>query len=356
MRAARFPGHPHMSWLAAHWERVTPVSALLFPLSLLFRAAAGLRRAAYRNGLATALTLPVPVVVVGNLRVGGTGKTPAVLWLANFLRARGREPGIVSRGYGGRRTAPCRVTPDTDPSDCGDEPVLIARRSGCETWTGADRRAAAGALLAARPRCDVLISDDGLQHYGLARTVELCVVDAARGLGNGWLLPAGPLREPPSRLSSVDAIVVNEGDDATPAPGGPRAAGVPRFGMTLRGGEFYNLVNESHRALPGELRGRPLHAVAGIGDPDRFFRHLQRLGLTFVAHPFPDHHRFRAADLDFPGAGAVVMTEKDAVKCREFGCETHWVLPVEAEMTAGFGEFVLRRLDAAAGAGPGRRP
>src|SRR5262245_37729121 len=239
-----------MTWLASHWDSITPASCLLFPLSVVFRATAAARRAAYAAGIAPVERLPVPVVVVGNITAGGTGKTPVVLWLAQFLRGQGYVPGIVSRGYGGTRTAPGRVAPETDPLVAGDEPVLLARRSGCEVWTGADRAAAARALLAAQPSCNVILSDDGLQHYGLARDVEICVMDGARGMGNGWMLPAGPLREPPSRLARVDAIVVNGGlaEAAGLDPDLKALADRGRFRMSLDGREFENLLNRSHRA------------------------------------------------------------------------------------------------------------
>jgi tetraacyldisaccharide 4'-kinase len=334
-------------WLTAHWERFTPVSALLAPLSLVFGAAAALRRAAYATGVARVRRLPVPVIVVGNITAGGAGKTPAVLWLVERLRARGYRPGIVSRGYGGVHTAPSRVTPDADPRAFGDEPVLLARRSGCEVWTGVDRAAVAEALLAAAPACSVLVSDDGLQHYRLGRDLEVCVLDGARALGNGWLLPAGPLREPPSRLGRVDAIVTNSaaGESAAAEMARDSAAAVPRFRMILEGREFQNLLDRDRRVGADSLRGQRLHAVAGIGDPARFFRHLQRLGLDFVAHSFPDHHAFRAADLEFGGADAVVMTEKDAVKCETFATRAHWMLPVDAVIDDSFGDLVARKLE-----------
>ena len=290
--------------------------------------------------------LPVPTIVVGNITAGGAGKTPVVLWLARYLGARGYHPGIVSRGYGGTHTAIHRVMPDADPCAFGDEPVLLARRSGCEVWTGADRAGAGAALLAADPACRVLLSDDGLQHYRLGRDLEICVLDGTRGLGNGWLLPAGPLREPPARLAAVDAIVINHSGHGTGTAAMDSASdgAPPRFRMVLEGREFYNLLT-GQRVGPEALRGRRLHAIAGIGDPERFFRHLERLGLDFVAHSFPDHHPFRTADLDFAGAEAIVMTEKDAVKCRAFGADTHWVLPVDAAIDDRFGAFVKRKLD-----------
>jgi tetraacyldisaccharide 4'-kinase len=335
-----------MAWIEPHWQSFTPVSAALCPFSLIFGAAAGARRAAYGAGLIPSVKLPVPVIVAGNITAGGTGKTPLALWLAAYLRARGRTPGIVCRGYGARLSTPQRVLPDSDPSACGDEAVLLARRSGCEVWAGADRVAVARSLLAARPACDVLISDDGLQHYALARDVELCVVDAARGFGNGWLLPAGPLRERPSRLATVDAVVVNAGDGTALHPSIARIpARAARFTMKLEGREFRNILNPGQRVGPEHFSGRRLHAIAGIGNPQRFFSQLQALGLEFAARPFPDHHRFTASDLAYAGAEVVLMTEKDAVKCRSFAAQTHWELPVDAVPDSALGELVFRRLE-----------
>jgi tetraacyldisaccharide 4'-kinase len=336
-----------MAWIEPHWERVTPVSALLLPVSLLFGATAGARRAAYRAGLIPSIKLPVPVVICGNITAGGTGKTPLALWLAAYLKAQGRTPGIVCRGYGGRSRTPQRVLPDSDPDDCGDEAVLLARRSGCEVWAGVDRVAVARSLLAARPDCNVLISDDGLQHYALARDVELCVVDAARGFGNGWLLPAGPLREPPSRLATVDAVVVNAGDGSAPHPSlALIPARTARFTMKLEGREFRNILNPEHRVGAGYFSGKRIHAVAGIGNPQRFFSRLQALGIEFTAHPFPDHYPYAATDLAYAGAEAILMTEKDAVKCRRFAAHTHWELPVDAVTESALGEWVLNQLKA----------
>jgi tetraacyldisaccharide 4'-kinase len=335
-----------MAWIESHWERFTPVSAALSPLSLLFGAAAAARRAAYRDHLLPSVRLPVPVIVAGNLTAGGTGKTPLVLWLAAHLRAKGYNPGIVCRGYGGRSSAPQRVLTDSDPLLSGDEAVLLARRSGCEVWTGADRVAAGRLLLAAaRPACDALISDDGLQHYALARDVELCVVDAARGFGNGWLLPAGPLRELPSRMATVDAVVLNAGAASTLHPSIEQVpAEIPRFTMRLEGGTFRNLHDPGRLAAPESFRGKRVHAVAGIGHPERFFSHLRALGVEFTAHPLPDHHPFTASDLAFAGADAVLMTEKDAVKCRRFAAASLWELAVDAVPDPGLGERVLEKM------------
>ncbi|HEY7655845.1 MAG TPA: tetraacyldisaccharide 4'-kinase [Burkholderiales bacterium] len=336
-----------MAWIERHWQRFTPVTAALCPLSLLFGAAAVARRTAYRAGLVARTRLPVPVIVAGNITAGGTGKTPLALWLAARLRARGYTPAIVCRGYGGSARVPQRVLPDSDPYLLGDEAVLLARRSGCEVWAGADRVAASRSLLAGgRPACDVLISDDGLQHYALERDVEICVVDAARGFGNGWLLPAGPLRERPSRLATVDAVVIHAGVGGASHPSlGGIAADIPRFAMRLEGSEFRNLRDPARRVGPGFFRGRRVHAIAGIGHPERFFSHLRALGIDFAGHPWPDHHPFTASDLAFQDADAVLMTEKDAVKCRRFAAESHWELAVDAVPDNALGELVLRKIE-----------
>ena len=330
-----------MARLERHWYGTTPLSFVLFPLSLVFLAAVSLRRLLYRLGVLRAVKIPVPVVVVGNITVGGTGKTPLVLWLVGFLRARGMQPGIVSRGYGGTNRAPRPVTPASDAAVYGDEAVMLSQCCNAPVWVGADRVAAARALLAASPGCDVIVSDDGLQHYRLGRDMEIIVVDGRRGIGNGRMLPAGPLREPATRLASADAIIVNVSESAAVAL---KTITPAAYAMSLAGSEFYNLLNPERRVGPEYFHGRRVHAVAGIGRPQRFFEHLRRLGLTFVAHPFPDHHVFTATDLVFGDAESIVMTEKDAVKCRVFSNETHWVLRVAAEVDAAFGERVLRKV------------
>ena len=325
-----------MAWIERHWQSVTPVSALLYPVSLLYGAVASSRRNA-----GTPVSLAVPVVVVGNVTVGGTGKTPLVLWLAAELSDRGFNPGIVCSGYGGSQRAPQAVTPESDAAKCGDEAVLLACRSSHPVWAGADRLAAARGLLSGST-CDVVLCDDGLQHHALARVVEICVVDGARGFGNGLLLPAGPLREPVSRIESVDAVVVN-GSAVHPSISS-HPVGAPRYEMRLEGREFRNLLNPSLAAGAEQFRGKRVHAIAGIGDPGRFFRHLQEMGLDFTAHPFPDHHPFTASDLEFPGADAVLMTEKDAVKCKHFANENHWELPVDATLDSALADLVAHKL------------
>src|SRR5512134_354724 len=258
-----------------HWYRLSALSVALAPFGLAFRLVVGVRRAAFAAGILKSHRLPVPVVVVGNLVVGGTGKTPLVLWVVDALRSRGRRPGIVSRGYRGTND-PARPVPSrADPAHFGDEPVLLAERSGVPVWIGRDRVAAARGLLTAHPDCDVLVCDDGLQHYALARDVEIAVEDE-RGHGNGLLLPAGPLREPASR--AVDAVVVN----------GPPRAGA--FEMRLVPAGFRRVGGDGQEVPIEALRGKRLHAVAGIGNPPRFFATLRALGLAFVPHAFPDHH------------------------------------------------------------------
>ena len=306
----------------------------LLPLSWLFGALTAARRLAYKHGWLTAARLDVPVVVVGNLIVGGAGKTPLTLHLVEALRAAGRSPGIVSRGYGGAGTV-LPVGAGSDPRTVGDEPVLLAARSGVPVYVGRRRAEAGRALLAAHPEVDVLVCDDGLQHYALARDVEIVVSDR-RGLGNRHLLPAGPLREGPSRLASVDALVVHSG-------GNLLRAGA--FEMDLRPGRFYALQDPARIAQPADWSGRTVHAVAGIGHPERFFATLRGLGLSFVEHPFPDHHAFGPADFSFVGDGVLLMTEKDAVKCRPFLQGEAWVLPVTAHVSPALTALVLEKID-----------
>ncbi len=325
-----------MRVLEYFWYRIRPAHLVLIPLSLLFGAAAAMRRWLYRVGALRCHRMPVPLIVVGNVTVGGTGKTPSVLWLVDWLQEHGYRPGIVTRGYGGSEKLQ-EVRPDSVPARAGDEAVLLAKRAGVPVFAGRDRAQAARALLAAYPGRDVMVSDDGLQHYGLAREIEIAVVDGQRRFGNGWLLPAGPLREPVRRLASVDAVLVN-GDSMVPA------VPAPQFLVKLAGESFHNLLNPEVLISAPDLRDKSVHAIAGIGNPQRFFAQLQQMGLTFRAHPFPDHFRFGTDDLAFPGDDVVLMTEKDAVKCTAFARENWWYLPVEAEIASAFGELIVAKL------------
>ena len=303
----------------------------LVPVSWLFRLIVALRRLMFRWGGLRSYRLSVPVVVVGNLTIGGSGKTPLVLWLVERLREQGLRPGIISRGYGGAATVQS-VSPESLASAIGDEPLLLARRSGAPVFVGRDRVAAGQALLAAHPECNVVISDDGLQHYRLKRSVEIVVFDG-RGAGNVQLLPAGPLREPLQRLAKTTAVVWNSVHVAHRAVA-QAAIGLPQFSMTLLGTRFYALENARQTCGAEDLRGKKLHALAGIGDPSRFFAQLDALGLVFEPHSFSDHHRYNASDLVFSNDSVLLMTEKDAVKCAAITTREAWVLPVEAHISA----------------------
>ncbi len=321
-----------MSWLERSWYVRSPVTFLLLPLAGLYCLLAGVRRLAYRLGALRSVRLPVPVIVVGNITVGGTGKTPLVIWLAQYLRGLGYRPGIISRGYGGRSPVwPCAVEADSDPHALGDEPVLLARHSGCPVWVGPDR-VQAGRSLLRNHACDILLSDDGLQHLRMERDIEIAVLDGERRLGNGLCLPAGPLREPRGRLRRVDLVIVNGGR--------PREG---ELSMAIRGQTLIRLQDRREQQAD-TFAGKPVHAVAGIGNPERFFRQLESLGAQPIRHEFPDHHRFRPTDLDFGGDGTtVIMTEKDAVKCRGFASDNCWYLAVAAEPDPEFAPR-LRRL------------
>ena len=329
--------------LLRHWymPRRTSLTTALAPAEWLFRGLVALRRLAYRAGIPRATRLPVPVIVVGNITVGGTGKTPLVAWLVAALATQGFTPGIVARGYGSDVATPRPVDPAGDAEANGDEPLLLSQ-SGTPVWIGSDRVAAARGLLMKNPGVDVIVSDDGLQHYALDRDFEIVVVDCARGLGNGALLPAGPLREPASRMNTVDAIVINgEASRIPPAAAG----GVPAYSMMLRGARFESLVDPGRYATSASFSAARVHAIAGIGNPQRFFDALRALGLDPVRHPFPDHHRFVAGDLALPDADFIVMTTKDAIKCRRFADARMWSLPVTAEVDPGLIERILEKID-----------
>jgi tetraacyldisaccharide 4'-kinase len=316
----------------AVWYGSHPVSHLLLPLSWLYCAIVWLRRLAYRLRWLDSHRLSAPVIVVGNLTAGGTGKTPLVLWITDFLGRQGYRPGIVTRGYGGRGTKrPRLVKPDSDPFEVGDEPVLLARRSGRPVVAGADR-AAAGKILLANSECDMIVSDDGLQHYRLQRDLEILVVDASRGFGNGRCLPAGPLREPEERRRDVDLILCNGG----PCPGGQLMHLVPGRLVSLRDGEITQSL--------GGLRRKRVTAVAGIGNPRRFFDLLRRRGLHVEERPYPDHHPFSPEDVASWPPGPVIMTEKDAVKCNKLARRDIWYLPVEARPQTGFEQLLLNKI------------
>ena len=310
-------------WLERRWYSAQPAPLLLRPLASVYTGIAESRRHKFHQ-LAQQQRLSVPVIVVGNISVGGTGKTPFVIWLIEHLRAWGFKPGIISRGYGGHAPSyPLHVTAATVATHCGDEPLLLAQRLQCPVVVDPDRLAAAHELIEKYP-IDVIVSDDGLQHYKLPRDLEICLVDGARGLGNGALLPAGPLREPPSRLREVGLVVVNGG--------GWRGSAPEHADMMLRMEHAVSLQGQRMQKPLTDFAGQRVHVIAGIGNPARFFSQLQSFGLQVIPHVFPDHHVYTAAELSFGGDAPVLMTEKDAVKCRAFANAQQWFVPVNAEL------------------------
>jgi tetraacyldisaccharide 4'-kinase len=317
----------------AAWYGDSPLGALLAPLAALYAAIVHVRRLAYRRGWLASVRLPVPVIVVGNITAGGTGKTPVVEWLVRRLREAGFRPGIVSRGYGGRVTRrPLRVSPRGDPGESGDEPLLLVRRTGLPVVVCPDRVAAARALI--EEGVDVIVSDDGLQHYALQRDAEVAVVDGRRGLGNGRLLPAGPLREPPARLSEVDLVLVNDGA----FPGATRFALHGDKAVALRGDQTRNLR---------DFAGVDVWAVAGVGHPQRFHDALRAAGLRPVPVPVRDHGTTDLGLLRATSPRPILMTEKDAVKYADCPVADAWYVPVSLQMDAdddasAFGRILAR--------------
>ena len=304
----------------------------LLPLSWLFQAVVAVRRWAYRIGVFRSYDVTVPVIVVGNISVGGTGKTPLVSWLVKLLLKAGYHPGIVSRGYGGQAERwPQQVRADSDPNMVGDEPVMLAQRCGCPVVAAPDRVTAARELLK-HESCDVIITDDGLQHYRLRRDIELAVVDGERRFGNGHCLPAGPLREPKSRLDEVDFVISNG------------VANRREFAMTLEVEGLRAVVDDSLKQSFDNFVGQQVHALAGIGNPQRFFQLLRQRGLDVIEHPFPDHHRFQPEDLSFNDGLPILMTEKDAVKCRRFATPQMWYVPVQAHLPEALALRLLQML------------
>ena len=300
------------------------------PLAALYGSAIRLRRRLYRIGWLHSVRLPVPVLVIGNLSVGGTGKTPLTIAVVASLRERGYHPGVVSRGYGGSQREPLLLGDAPDPLQVGDEPCLI-HASGVPVAVGRDRPAAARLLLDAG--CDVVVADDGLQHYALARDVEICVIDGTRRFGNRRLLPAGPLREPMDRLRRVDLRVCNGG-----------TAEVGEYPMQLCGGDVVALNGDQRRTL-ASFGGQKVHAVAAIGNPQRFFDSLRAAGIEVIGHAFADHHQFVPTDLAFADDLPVLMTDKDAVKCRPFAQPHWWRVPVQASLPQAFHEALGGRLE-----------
>jgi len=318
------------------WARTSVLTVLLLPLSALFFAVSWLRRLAYRRGWLAAVAVGVPVVIVGNITAGGSGKTPLVIWLVNWLREQGYRPGVVSRGYGGAARGCVDVRPDSPPAQVGDEPLLIRVKTHAPVVVGRDRVAAARTLLARHPGVDVIVSDDGLQHYRLRRDIELAVIDAATGLGNGWPLPAGPLREPRSRLSSVDAVI-----QVVRGAAQPESTGAATWRADYTAGPAWRLCAPLEKQALRDLPARDWLAVTGIGRPQGFFDMLQAEGVRFSPRAFADHHAFQSQEL--PADAAVLMTEKDAVKCLAFAGTDWWAVELDVAPETGFIDWLSAR-------------
>lgn len=304
-------------WVEQHWYRkkLTGLTIFLKPFSWLFFLIITFRRFLYRRNFFKKIILPVPVIIVGNLTVGGTGKTPFIIWLADYLKQKGFHPGIISRGVGGKKNKiPVDVSLNADPKQVGDEAILLARRTDCPIVVSVDR-VLAGQTLLAKQHCDVLIADDGLQHYRLARQMEIVMIDAAREWGNQCLIPAGPLREPLTRLREVD-LVIRTGVDCH-----------------FVDQHFVAVIDPEKTHSLDFFAGKKVHAIAAIGHPERFFNRLKQLGMDIIPHYFPDHYLFQAKDISFSDDLPVIMTEKDAVKCEAFATLRHWYLPVDVVVT-----------------------
>lgn len=328
------------STLMRAWMRRGPLACALWPLSLVFRAVAALRASMYRSGKLEATRLPVPVIVAGNVFVGGTGKTPLTIWLVEQMRAAGFTPGVISRGHGSEAAYVREVTRFSSAADIGDEPLLIAQRTSAPLFVGRNRVEAGQALLAAHPEVNVIVSDDGLQHYALARDVEIILFDS-RGAGNGWLLPAGPLREPASRRR--DFTVVNT-TELTPALS--RQLGGDLHQMRL-GGSTAMRLHGAGRVSLASFAGKCITAAAGIGNPRRFFAMLRAAGLEFDELPLPDHYDFKDNPFARVQADVILITEKDAVKCRQLEQMNNdsrlWVVPVSAQIDAALANQIVEK-------------
>lgn len=302
---------------------------LLWPFAKLYSWLVWARRLLYKHNIFASYKLNTPTIVVGNITVGGTGKTPVVIYLAELLKEYGLKPGIISRGYQGQGKQITAVTANSDPKRVGDEPVLIAKRTSCPVVVGTNK-VAAGRYLLRNFSVDIVISDDGLQHYALARDIEVAVIDGIRRFGHGYCLPMGPLRELPTRLALVDLLVTN---------GGVALAG--EFGMQLSTGLAYNLADKNNSCPLAALSATKVHAIAGICDPNKFFIYLKANGLDIIPHAFSDHHNFKPTDLNFADHAPVIMTEKDAVKCQYFAKSNFWVVPIKAILPLNFDKLLL---------------
>lgn len=322
-------------WLLHQWfdKKFTLFIFCLLPFAIVFQIITGLRKFFYKKKLLKSSQFNTPIIIIGNITVGGSGKTPLIIALYFLLKKHGYKPGIISRGYGGSYKNIEWVMSDSSPDVVGDEPVLIASRTSAPVVVAKKRYLAVQALLQDTD-CNIILSDDGLQHYALERDIEIAVVDGQRGFGNSLCLPAGPLREPISRLRSVDFIIQNGGEEG--AYSGGR--------MSLSAVSLINLFDMNNAQSLSSLDKKIIHAVAGIGNPERFFDYLRGLGAKVIPHSFPDHYKYSAKDFNFSDDHVIIMTEKDAVKCREFSTEHMWFLPIEAKLDKEFEEKLLEKI------------
>jgi tetraacyldisaccharide 4'-kinase len=336
--------------LTRNWLRRGPLACALWPVSLVFGALSGLRAAMFRAGWLKSSRLPVPVVVVGNIYIGGTGKTPLTIWLVQALQAAGMKPGVISRGHGSSADGAREVGAASTPAQVGDEPLLIRQRTGCPVMVGRDRAATGRALLAAHPEVDILLTDDGLQHYALRRDIEIILFDG-RGAGNGWLLPAGPLREPVSRRRDFTVINTPRLDAGLAAAVGAHRGAPAPIQMVLAGDHAEQLRDRGVRRTLAELAdsgaGLRIVAAAGIGNPARFFGMLKAAGLRIAELPLPDHHDFQDRPFAALDADLILMTEKDAVKCAQIeelrDDPRLWVVPVTARIDSALADQIVEK-------------
>ncbi len=310
-----------MKRLDYYWYSINFISLLLLPLSGVFCLLAHLRLLLYKIKLLKSYKAPVPVIVVGNISVGGTGKTPLIIALVKQLQSRGKTPGVISRGYGGKSDSwPRLVSAQTTAQQVGDEPQLIFQHCRCAVAVGPNRQQSIELLLSCSG-CDIILSDDGLQHYALQREIEIVVVDAQRRFGNRLCLPAGPLREPRSRLDKVDLVLFNGGSSQ-------------QMSFAMKVVQCVGVGAETKDRMLSSFRGQTIHAVAGIGNPQRFFNMLKSHDIKVIEHAFSDHHIYSESDLNFNDDFSVLMTEKDAVKCGDFVLPDHWAVVIEIVISA----------------------
>ncbi len=308
-----------------YWSRRGFFCFLLSPIAGIYRLIIALRYLLYKYNIKKTSKFKLPIIIVGNITVGGTGKTPLVIWLAEFLQKQGFQPGIVSRGYNSKATYPYEVKENSTAAEVGDEALLIKQRTKCPMVIAPNRVAAVQKLLETN-NCNIIISDDGLQHYALSRDLEIAVIDAKQRFGNGFCLPAGPLREPIKWLQQVDLIIENG------------------TSMQLLPDKLYNLAEPELTKDLTEFKGKTVHAIAGIGNPQRFFTMLRNFDINVIEHPFPDHYVFHPQDLSYNDELMVLMTEKDAVKCQQLDNNKYWCVPITVQLDERFVQNLLQLL------------